>query len=297
MQAGLKAEVHDFWNRRSCDTQVTGSEKHSKEYFEEIEQFRYKDQPFIHSFAQFTRYHGRRVLEVGFGAGTDFVQWLRAGARATGVDLTEEALENLQHRIKAYGLPAPEEIRVSDAEELPFPSDTFDLGYSFGVLHHTPDTPKALAELVRVVKPGGEVKIMLYNLDSVHVWKYWIKHALLRGRPWKGRRWAVWHHMESIGTKAFPRRELIRLFAPLPLENIHIRTEITSGDFLSFSAIKPINLLCRGLLRLAGCRERWRCSDYLDGSAQTLKIGRIRRIEFSGNRLGFYHCIHARKEV
>src|ERR1035438_2335977 len=145
----LKDQVKAFWHRQSCDTDQAQSEKFTREYFEQIEQWRYRDQPFIHSFAQFTRYHGKRVLEVGFGAGTDFIQWLRAGAVASGIDLTEEALANVRHRIQLYGLPQPESLQVADAESLPFPSNTFDLGYSWGVLHHTPNTEKALAELVR----------------------------------------------------------------------------------------------------------------------------------------------------
>src|SRR3954453_719498 len=133
---GLKGQVHDFWNRQSCDTHIAASDKFTRDYFEEIETFRYRDQPCIHAFAQFTRYYGKRVLEVGFGSGTDFIQWLRAGVVATGIDLTEEALDNLNHRIKVYGLPAPERIQVGDAEALPFEANSFDLGYSFGVLHH-----------------------------------------------------------------------------------------------------------------------------------------------------------------
>jgi 2-polyprenyl-3-methyl-5-hydroxy-6-metoxy-1,4-benzoquinol methylase len=97
----LKAEVKAYWNRQSCETDHARAQKFSREYFEEIERFRYSTQPFIHSFAQFTRYHGKRVLEVGFGAGTDFIQWLRAGAIVSGIDLTEEALANLTHRIEA----------------------------------------------------------------------------------------------------------------------------------------------------------------------------------------------------
>src|SRR5438067_11473013 len=116
----LKGQVRAFWNRRSCDTQVASSGKFSLEYFEEIESFRYFDQPFIHSFAQFTRYREKRVLEVGFGAGTDFVQWLRAGAAVSGIDLTQEALDNLTHRIEVYALPPPEKLMVADAENLPF---------------------------------------------------------------------------------------------------------------------------------------------------------------------------------
>src|SRR5260221_5083759 len=116
----LKQEVKSFWNRQSCDTQYAEAGKFTKDYFEQIEHWRYADQPFIHSFAQFTRYHGKKVLEVGFGAGTDFIQWLRAGAIASGIDLTEEALANLGHRIQIYNLPDAESLQVGDAENLPF---------------------------------------------------------------------------------------------------------------------------------------------------------------------------------
>src|SRR5258706_11591263 len=111
----LKSEVKAFWNSQCCDTQHTVAGKFTREYFEEIENWRYAGQPFIHAFAQFSRYHGKRVLEVGFGAGTDFIQWLRAGALASGIDLTEEALANLTHRIRVYGFPPPERIQVSHA--------------------------------------------------------------------------------------------------------------------------------------------------------------------------------------
>jgi ubiquinone/menaquinone biosynthesis C-methylase UbiE len=289
-----KSKVHDFWNRRRCDTHIAASPKHSRDYFEEIETFRYRDQPCIHAFAQFTRYHGRRVVEVGFGAGTDFIQWLRAGAIATGIDLTPEALDNLTHRIQVYGLPAPESIRVGDAENLPFEANSFDLGYSFGVLHHTPDTEKAIAELVRVVRPGGEIKIMLYNLYSLCVFKVWVKHALLRGRPWKGLRFTTANHIESAGTKAYTRGELKRMFAALPLEEVRVCTEINSADYLAFSAIKPLNLLCRILLRFGGYNPGWRRADYFPGA---MKAARRERggIQFTGNRLGWFHCITARK--
>lgn len=226
----LKEQVRSFWNRESCDTDQAQAEKFSRAYFEQIEQWRYGDQPFIHSFAQFTRYHGQRVLEVGFGAGTDFIQWLRAGARVSGIDLTEEALANVRHRIAVYGLPPPESLQVADAENLPFPSNTFDLGYSWGVLHHTPDTRKALAELVRVVRPGGEIKVMLYNRRGLYAWKMWVKHALLKGRPWKSLRWVLANHVESPGTQGFTDRELRRMLAPLGLTDIRMERFITNND-------------------------------------------------------------------
>lgn len=291
----LKQEVHTFWNRQSCDTQFAEASKFSREYFEEIEKRRYYDQSCIHSFAQFTRYHGKRVLEVGFGAGTDFIQWLRAGAIASGVDLTQEALDNLTERIRVYGLPQPESIRVADAENLPFESNYFDLGYSFGVLHHTPNTEKALQELVRVVKPSGEIKVMLYNLNSICAFKCWVKYALLRGKPWKSRRWAWWNYLESVGTKGYTRADLKKMFRKLPLENIHVCTEINGADYLAFSDLKPVNFLCRMALRLGGYCPGWRREDYAKGAMSLAARRHKKDFRFSGNRLGFFHCISATK--
>jgi len=243
----LKADVKSYWNRQSCETEYANSQKFSREYFEEIERFRYSTQPFIHAFAQFTRYHGRRVLEVGFGSGTDFIQWLRAGAVASGIDLTEEALANLTQRIEVYGLPRPERIQVGDAENLPFDSDTFDLGYSWGVLHHTPDTEKAIRELARVVRPGGEVKIMLYNRHSLSALHGWVKYALLKGRPWKSVRWVLWHHQESPGTKAYTRAEIMRMLSAAGLTQIRMEAVMMN----TAPTIAGAPALIRPLIRLA----------------------------------------------
>jgi ubiquinone/menaquinone biosynthesis C-methylase UbiE len=263
----LKGAVKAFWNRESCDTNQAEAEKFSRAYFEQIEQWRYRDQPFIHAFAQFTRYHGKRVLEVGFGAGTDFIQWLRAGARVSGIDLTEEALANVSQRIQVYGLPQPEGMQVADAENLPFPSNTFDLGYSWGVLHHTPNTEKALAELVRVVRPGGEIKIMLYNRHGLYAWKMWVKHALLKGRPWKTLRWVLANHVESIGTKGYTDKEVRQMLAPLGLADVRLEPFVTSND------------------RVMRRDFPYRLCDFLLASMLAL----------TGNRLGWFRGISARK--
>jgi SAM-dependent methyltransferase len=295
-QPQSKEEVRRFWDQQSCDTQVAISEKFSREYFEQIEEFRYRDQPFIHAFAQFTRYRGKKVLEVGFGAGTDFIQWLRAGAAASGIDLTQEALDNLTRRIEIYRLPKPEQIAVGDAEKLPFASNTFDLGYSFGVLHHTPDTRRAIEDLVRVVRPGGELKIMLYNRRSVFAVNQWIKHALLKGRPWKSVAWVLAHYMESAGTRAYTRGELMRLFPAMPLRQIRIHTEITSADYLSASALPPLRWCNRLALRWAGYRHDWDNIDYVErGAAAQPQPPRGARNSLTGNPLGFFHCISAVK--
>jgi ubiquinone/menaquinone biosynthesis C-methylase UbiE len=105
-----------------------------------------------------------RVLEIGCGLGTDGAQFARAGADYTGVDLTEAAVEQSRRRFELAGLPG--EFRVADAEHLDFADESFDLVYSHGVLHHTPDTAGAIREVHRVLKPGGRAIVMLYHRDS-----------------------------------------------------------------------------------------------------------------------------------
>ena len=290
----LKSEVRDFWNRQACDTHIASAPKFTTDYFEEIESFRYTDQPCIHAFAQFPRYRGKRILEVGVGAGTDFIQWIRVGAIASGIDLTQEAIDHVTNRIEAYGLPAAEKLQVGDAENLPFPSDSFDLGYSFGVLHHSADTEKAIRELVRVVRPGGEIKLMLYNRHSICTINAWVKHALLGGKPWKSLAWALWNHVESIGTKAYTTRELAAIFTALPLEDIRVQTEITSADTLASSRFRPLNLAYLLAIWLARTSYPWKLEDYSAATrASTPRQGK--EPQFSGHPLGWFHCIRARK--
>jgi SAM-dependent methyltransferase len=227
--SALKQAVHDYWNKRSCGTDVAQARKFSREYFEEIEGYRYAKEPEIFSFAQFTRAHGRRVLEIGIGAGTDFLQWVRAGAAAHGIDLTEEAIANVRERLGVYGLSAAE-IRQADAEELPYPDGTFDVVYSWGVLHHTPDTARALREAVRVTAPGGVGKVMLYNRHSIVAVMWWIRLCLLAGRPWRSSAWALAHHLESPGTKAFTAAEVRALLADSPVTDLTIESPLSRSD-------------------------------------------------------------------
>jgi ubiquinone/menaquinone biosynthesis C-methylase UbiE len=227
----LKAQVYEHWNAAACQTWNAVSEKFSREYFEEIEKYRYEqDEPEIHAFAQFTRYHGKSVLEVGVGAGTDFIQWARAGAKAVGIDLTSEAVENTRRRLEVYGFSG--EVSQADAEALPFADKSFDLVYSYGVIHHTPDTMKALAELIRVAKPDGEIKLMLYNRHSTLALLHWVRWALLCGKPHKSISWALWNHMESLGTKAYTRREIERELSIHPVTVQEINTRLCKRDLV-----------------------------------------------------------------
>jgi ubiquinone/menaquinone biosynthesis C-methylase UbiE len=203
----LKQEVSDYWNKQSCGTDIAQSAKYSRDYFEEIETYRYSVEPEIFAFAQFTRHYGQKILEVGVGAGTDFLQWVRAGADAHGIDLTPEAIDHVRHRLAIYGLSASD-LRVGDAEHIPYPDNSFELVYSWGVIHHSPDTEKAFAEIVRVTKPGGTIKLMVYNRRSLLAFYAWMRFALLGGRPWRSFADVLFKHVESAGTKAYTRSEI-----------------------------------------------------------------------------------------
>ncbi|MBC8043267.1 MAG: class I SAM-dependent methyltransferase, partial [Rhizobacter sp.] len=179
----LKSDVHDYWNQNPCGTQFTELGRGSKAFYDEVERFRYATQPFMSRLCGFDNFAGKRLLEIGCGLGTDLLQFARAGAITTGVDLTEESVALAKKRFELYGVPG--DFQVADAEKLPFAADSFDAVYSFGVLHHTPDTQKAIDEVYRVLKPGGKIVIMLYHKQSLHVWlgvPLYFLYGLIQGK-------------------------------------------------------------------------------------------------------------------
>jgi ubiquinone/menaquinone biosynthesis C-methylase UbiE len=251
----LKEQVRAFWDESPCGTDATSASRYSRAYFDEIEATRYAAEPEIFSFAQFTRFRGQKLLEVGVGAGTDFLQWVRAGTRAHGVDLTPAAVEHVQRRLEVYGLAA-EDVRVADAESLPYPDDSFDVVYSWGVIHHSPETKRALQEIVRVTRPGGTCKLMIYHRRSVFALLMWVKYGLLRGRPWKSPAWCLYHYVESTGTKAYTRGEVRAMLAQLPVRDLRIATIPTASDRLASSGALARRIA--GLLvALAGPKAGW----------------------------------------
>ncbi len=206
--------VRAYWEPEPCGTDraVVGDlPSRTLEWFEEIERFRYQAEPYIHSVAQFTRHRGKTILEVGVGAGTDHLQWARAGCRCYGVDLTDNAIETTRARLALYGLSS--ELRRVDAETLPFPSATFDIVYSWGVIHHSAHPAEIIAEIHRVLKPGGVFVGMMYGRRSVTALRFWLRFALGRGQPWRTFREVTATHVESAGTQAYTVSELERMFS------------------------------------------------------------------------------------
>lgn len=160
----LKEAVRAFWQEHPCGTKFSDAEMGTREFFERVERHRYEKEWHIPQAAEFAKTKGLRVLEIGCGMGTDGAQFAKAGADYTGVDLTEAAIELARKRFELSGLRG--EFRVADAEQLDFPDESFDLVYSHGVLHHTPDISAAVREIHRVLKPGGRAIVMLYHRGS-----------------------------------------------------------------------------------------------------------------------------------
>lgn len=179
-----KAEVRDFWNRNVNQfNQLQRDDVGTRAFYDAAEALRYAYHyhlpPLFDRIA--AEFPGGSLLEVGCSMGNDTMQFARRGMRVTGIDLTAAAIDLIRQRFALYG--ASGEFRVADAERLPFADDTFDVVYSFGVLHHTPDTAGAIEEVRRVLKPGGKACIMLYNARSLN----WLAHRLT-GIPFDGSR-------------------------------------------------------------------------------------------------------------
>ena len=181
---------------------------------------------------RYTESRGRDVLDVGCGQGIDVYEYASAGARATGIDLTPRHVELATLHLAATGLAAS--IFEGDAEAMPFPAASFDLVSSNGVLHHTPNIAAALAECRRVLRPGGNFTVILYNRHSFH---YWISQVmgqgLLRGRLFRsGSMAGVLSSSVEAGSRR-GARPLVRVYSPR-----EVRQMLAGAGFDSIEVFK-----------------------------------------------------------
>ncbi len=218
--ADLKEEVRKFWNAEPCGSRYLGELAD----FEAHARARYELEPYIAEFAQFSSSRGRKVLEIGVGMGADYLEWLKAGAGATGVDLSAISIERARRRCELAGHQP--DLRVADAENLPFPDNTFDVVYSYGVIHHSPNTARCIGEARRVLKPGGEARIMLYHHPSITGIMVWLRYGIFR----KSLRETVYRSLESPGTKTYTRAEARNLMNGF--EDFKLRQVFSPGDLL-----------------------------------------------------------------
>ena len=180
-----KQEAIKQWTEDPCGKiGAKGFEEGTLAFYERVNQNRYEEYaPWMKGVMEFSHFRERKILEIGFGMGTDLFQFASNGAEVYGIDLSPKHLEITQRRFELYGLNA--NLQLADAENMPFDDNSFDGVYSFGVIHHTPNMQKTIEETYRVLKPGGKAIISVYNRNSAHYYfvlmaKYLIYLRFLR---------------------------------------------------------------------------------------------------------------------
>lgn len=159
----LKA-IQSYWNEHIHDLEIATEPVGSAGFFRELDEYRFDKLRYLPNVVDFSAFKGKKLLEVGCGVGIDLVRFARGGAIVTGVDLAQTSIELARKNFEQNNLSA--DLRVMNGEALEFPDNSFDVVYAHGVLQYTADIDKMVAELHRVLKPGGQAIMMVYNRIS-----------------------------------------------------------------------------------------------------------------------------------
>jgi ubiquinone/menaquinone biosynthesis C-methylase UbiE len=223
-----KEQTKVHWAEAPCGTNYTQEKILSRNYFEEIETHRYHTHPWIKEAIDRFNIKGKDVLEIGFGVGTDHLNLARRGGKMHGIDLTPKHHEITRERLFLYGFES--NLIIEDAEKLPYENESFDFVYSFGVVHHTPDTKKAIAEIYRVLKPGGRCWLSVYNKNSIFFWWsiFLVEYLLKMGRRKRSLKQQLSlieypNINENMVIKLYKRREFEKMFHYFSNVKTHIR--------------------------------------------------------------------------
>lgn len=217
-ETDYKAAAIEQWSADPCGSSIAEGEQGSRTYFESLVRGRFEYGPWMPESLGYDETEGLDVLDVGCGQGIDLYRYALAGAHATGVDLTPRHVELARAHLAAMGLEAT--VVRGDAEALPFADESFDRVSSNGVLHHTPDLPAALREIRRVLRPGGEARIIVYNRNSFHYWLTQVLYeGVLRGGLLKER------SMEGVLSRgveysSIGARPLVRVYSPKQMRGL-----------------------------------------------------------------------------
>jgi ubiquinone/menaquinone biosynthesis C-methylase UbiE len=163
-QNGLIKEIRNYWNTHIHDLEIAKHPIGSPGFFDDLDEYRFDKLRYLPKVVDFQAYKGKELLEVGCGVGIDLVRFASGGANVTGVDLADKSIELARKNFDQRGLHA--ELLRADGEGLQFEDDCFDVVYAHGVIQYTASPQQMISELLRVVKPGGEVIMMVYNRKS-----------------------------------------------------------------------------------------------------------------------------------
>jgi 2-polyprenyl-3-methyl-5-hydroxy-6-metoxy-1,4-benzoquinol methylase len=158
------AAIRDYWNEHIHDLEVATHPVGSPGFFAELDEYRFDKLRYLPKAVDFAGYRGKTILEVGCGAGIDLMRFARGGALVSGIDLAETSIKLATQYFEQEGLEA--NLEVMNGEAMTFRADTFDVVYAHGVLQYTNNAAKMIDEIHRVLKPGGEAIIMVYNKYS-----------------------------------------------------------------------------------------------------------------------------------
>lgn len=200
---GKQREVERFWDAAPCDSGTSAMEAGTKDYFWDIEEHRYRLQPHIRELLCALDLDGKQVLEVGTGVGTDARLIIGLGADYCGINVDAGSSKMTRRALEVFGLDG--EVLQASALDIPYPDESFDVVYSFGVLHHIPDVRDAVSEISRVLKPGGRLIVMLYNRTSIN-YAIEIRHL----RKWGIRLLGIPGVVRLLGVLGLPAPKLHR---------------------------------------------------------------------------------------
>ncbi|HEX5837650.1 MAG TPA: class I SAM-dependent methyltransferase, partial [Anaerolineales bacterium] len=163
-QHNLIADITAYWDSHIHDLAIVTNPVGTPGFFRQLDEYRYDKLNYLPRLVDFDSYRGKTLLEIGCGAGVDLVRFARAGAIVTGVDLSRTAIDLARQNLGQQGLDAS--LQIMNGEALQFADDSFDVVYAHGVLQYTADTGKMVSEIHRVLRPGGEAILMVYNRIS-----------------------------------------------------------------------------------------------------------------------------------
>jgi len=218
-QQNLLARITAYWDEHIHDLAISTHPVGSSDFFQQLDKYRYDKLSYLPYLVDFSSHRGKTMLEVGCGAGIDLVRFARAGVKVTGIDLSTTAIELASKNIRQNGLVA--DLQVMNGESMQFPDNSFDVVYAHGVLQYTADPNMMIAEIYRVLKPGGEFIVMVYNRIS------WLNLMRLITR-------VPLEHEDAPVLKKYSVGELKQFLKPFKTfriipERFPVKTELHSG--------------------------------------------------------------------